>query len=84
MRWRRCAAGIRCWPTPPSSTLPGAQLAKFPATGAVEIHLALAFNNLIFDHPSLPAALKREILQRWPGRFLEVYGRRPETLSYRP
>ena len=37
-----------------ASTLPGSQLAKFPATGAVEIHLALGFNNLIFDHPSLP------------------------------
>ena len=44
-----------------ASTLPGEQLARFPASGAVEIHLALGFNNLIFDHPSLPAALKREI-----------------------
>jgi fructose/tagatose bisphosphate aldolase len=44
-----------------ASTLPGEQLAKFPASGAVEIHLALGFNNLIFDHPSLPATLKREI-----------------------
>ncbi|MFL5021804.1 MAG: hypothetical protein ACJ8DW_06045, partial [Microvirga sp.] len=44
-----------------ASTLPGAQLAKFPATGAVEIHLALGFNNLIFDHPRLPAAIKNQI-----------------------
>jgi len=41
-----------------ASTLPGEQLARFPATGAVEIHLALGFNNLIFDHPSLPQAIR--------------------------
>jgi hypothetical protein len=44
-----------------ASTLPGAQLAKFPGTGTVEIHLALGFNNLIFDHPSLPQTLKDQI-----------------------
>ena len=44
-----------------ASTLPGEQLAKFPATGAVEIHLALGFNNLIFDHPRLPRAIKDQI-----------------------
>jgi fructose/tagatose bisphosphate aldolase len=44
-----------------ASTLPGEQLARFPASGAVEIHLALGFNNLIFDHPSLPQAIKDEI-----------------------
>lgn len=44
-----------------ASTLPGEQLARFPASDAVEIHLALGFNNLIFDHPSLPRAIKDEI-----------------------
>jgi hypothetical protein len=44
-----------------ASTLPGEQLAKFPATGATEIHLALGFNNLIFDHPSLPGAIRDRI-----------------------
>jgi hypothetical protein len=44
-----------------ASTLPGEQLARFPATGATEIHLALGFNNLIFDHPSLPRAIKEQI-----------------------
>ncbi|WP_439496259.1 class II fructose-bisphosphate aldolase [Bosea sp. (in: a-proteobacteria)] len=44
-----------------ASTLPGEQLARFPAAEAVEIHLALGFNNLIFDHPSLPQALKDQI-----------------------
>jgi fructose/tagatose bisphosphate aldolase len=44
-----------------ASTLPGEQLAHFPKSGAIEIHLALGFNNLIFDHPALPAAMKQQI-----------------------
>ncbi|KQU54603.1 hypothetical protein ASG72_02940 [Bosea sp. Leaf344] len=44
-----------------ASTLPGHQLAKFPGTGAVEIHLALGFTNLTFDHPSLPKEFAEEI-----------------------
>ncbi|AOO84036.1 class II fructose-bisphosphate aldolase [Bosea vaviloviae] len=44
-----------------ASTLPGHQLAKFPGTGAIEIHLALGFTNLIFDHPKLPKAIAGEI-----------------------
>jgi fructose/tagatose bisphosphate aldolase len=44
-----------------ASTLPKEQLSKFPETGTVEIHLALGFNNLIFDHPRLPQAVKDEI-----------------------
>ena len=44
-----------------ASTLPKEQLSKFPEAGAVEIHLALGFNNLIFDHPRLPQAVKDEI-----------------------
>lgn len=44
-----------------ASTLPGEQLARFPETGAVEIHLALGFNNLIFDHPRLPQVIKDQI-----------------------
>lgn len=44
-----------------ASTLPGEQLAKFPGTGAVEIHLALGFNNLIFDHPALPEQIRSAI-----------------------
>src|SRR5207249_1569885 len=44
-----------------ASTLPKEQLSRFPEAGAVEIHLALGFNNLIFDHPRLPQAVKDEI-----------------------
>ena len=44
-----------------ASTLPREQLSRFPGTGTVEIHLALGFTNLIFDHPRLPQAVKDEI-----------------------
>ena len=44
-----------------ASTLRGDQLAKMPQNGAIEVHLALGFNNLIFDHPSLPQSVKDEI-----------------------
>src|SRR5213075_1203563 len=44
-----------------ASTLPRDQLSRFPNTGTVEIHLALGFNNLLFDHPRLPQAVKDEI-----------------------
>jgi hypothetical protein len=44
-----------------ASTLPGTQLAKLPQAEAVEVHLALGFNNLIFDHPALPQALRDQI-----------------------
>ncbi|MFA5028155.1 MAG: class II fructose-bisphosphate aldolase, partial [Candidatus Methylomirabilota bacterium] len=44
-----------------ASTLPMDHFGKFPETGTVEIHLALGFNNLIFDHPRLPQAVKDEI-----------------------
>lgn len=44
-----------------ASTLPGHQLSRLAGTGAVEVHLALGFNNLIFDHPALPAAMREEI-----------------------
>ncbi len=44
-----------------ASTLPMDFFGKFPESGTVEIHLALGFNNLIFDHPRLPQAVKDEI-----------------------
>ncbi|HSB80740.1 MAG TPA: aldolase [Candidatus Methylomirabilis sp.] len=44
-----------------ASTLPMDYFGKFPESGTVEIHLALGFNNLIFDHPKLPQEVKDEI-----------------------
>ncbi|HSB68225.1 MAG TPA: class II fructose-bisphosphate aldolase [Candidatus Methylomirabilis sp.] len=44
-----------------ASTLPISLFNRFPENDTVEIHLALGFNNLIFDHPRLPEAVKQEI-----------------------
>ena len=44
-----------------ASTLPMDYFGRFPESGTVEIHLALGFNNLIFDHPRLPKQVKDEI-----------------------
>lgn len=44
-----------------ASTLPLTLFSRFPQSETVEIHLALGFNNLIFDHPRLPEAVKQEI-----------------------
>jgi fructose/tagatose bisphosphate aldolase len=47
-----------------ASTLPPALFDRFPKLGACEIHLATEFQNMLFDHPSFPAPLKREIYDR--------------------
>jgi len=44
-----------------ASTLPPEAFGKFPECEAVEIHLATNFQNLVFDHPKLPADLRAEM-----------------------
>jgi fructose-bisphosphate aldolase class II len=44
-----------------ASTLPSDLFDQFPKRGACEIHLATEFQNMLLDHPSLPADLKRTI-----------------------
>jgi fructose-bisphosphate aldolase class II len=44
-----------------ASTLPPEAFSNFPACEAVEIHLATNFQNLVFDHPKLPADLRRDV-----------------------
>src|SRR3989449_5160785 len=46
------------------STLPPDAFGNFPKCEAIEIHLATNFQNIVFDHPKLPADLRRE-LQQW-------------------
>jgi fructose/tagatose bisphosphate aldolase len=46
-----------------ASTLPADLFDRFPKLGACEIHLATEFQNMIFDHPAFPAALKRDIYE---------------------
>jgi fructose-bisphosphate aldolase class II len=41
-----------------ASTLPADAFGNFPRVETVEIHLATNFQNIVFDHPALPADLK--------------------------
>ncbi len=41
-----------------ASTLPESAFGKFSEANAVEVHLATAFQNQVFDHPAFPAELK--------------------------
>ena len=44
-----------------ASTLPFEAFNAFPRVGACEIHLATDFQNMVYDHPELPAELKAEM-----------------------
>ena len=44
-----------------ASTLPPDAFSQFPACEAIEIHLATNFQTIVFDHPALPADLRREV-----------------------
>ncbi len=44
-----------------ASTLPPEAFDRFPAVGTAEVHLATGFQNLIYESPHLPAALKSRV-----------------------
>jgi fructose/tagatose bisphosphate aldolase len=44
-----------------ASTLNAEAFDAFPRVGACEIHLATNFQNMVYDHPEFPAALKDEM-----------------------
>ena len=50
-----------------ASTLPAEAFGAFPACEAIEIHLATNFQNIVFDHPKLPADVRAEI-NEWVKR----------------
>ncbi len=50
-----------------ASTLPTDAFSSFPRVETCEIHLATNFQNIVFDHPKLPADLKRRIRQWLDG-----------------
>ena len=41
-----------------ASTLPAEAFGKFPENNAAEVHLATEFQNMVYDSPSFPSALK--------------------------
>jgi fructose/tagatose bisphosphate aldolase len=47
-----------------ASTLPAELFDRFPQLGAIEIHLATEFQNMVLDHPAFPAGLKQAIVDR--------------------
>ncbi|HET6795906.1 MAG TPA: class II fructose-bisphosphate aldolase [Gemmatimonadales bacterium] len=47
-----------------ASTLPSSAFGNFPRIETAEIHLATNFQNIVFDHPRLPADL-RDRLRTW-------------------
>jgi hypothetical protein len=47
-----------------ASTLPSSAFGNFPRIETAEIHLATNFQNIVFDHPRLPADL-RERIRAW-------------------
>jgi fructose/tagatose bisphosphate aldolase len=44
-----------------ASTLPNEAFDRFPATGTAEIHLATGFQNIVYDSPNFPPALRGQI-----------------------
>jgi fructose/tagatose bisphosphate aldolase len=44
-----------------ASTLPETAFGRFAEANAIEVHLATAFQNLIFEHAAFPADLKQEM-----------------------
>ena len=44
-----------------ASTLPASAFGNFPRIETCEIHLATNFQSIVFDHPSLPADLRRRM-----------------------
>ncbi len=58
-----------------ASTLPSELFGEFPKRLACEIHLATEFQNMILDHPSFPAELKKAIYDRL--RVSEAGERKP-------
>jgi fructose-bisphosphate aldolase class II len=46
-----------------ASTLPATAFGKFPEIETAEIHLATGFQNILFEHPSLPGALRERMYE---------------------
>jgi fructose-bisphosphate aldolase, class II len=63
-----------------ASTLPPEYFGKFPDHDCAEIHLATGFQNMTYDHPSLPLPLKREA-ERWLFENKSDEWRKGETES---
>ncbi len=50
-----------------ASTLSLEQFSQLPRAGAIEVHLATAIQNMVFDHAALPQALREEMIDGLVG-----------------
>ena len=63
-----------------ASTLPPELFGHFPDNDCAEIHLATEFQNMVYDHPSLPLPLRREV-ERWVFEHMADQRKPGETES---
>jgi len=63
-----------------ASTLPSELFGRFPDHSCAEIHLATEFQNMVYDHPSLPYPLRRAV-ERWVFQNLGDQKKPGETES---
>jgi fructose/tagatose bisphosphate aldolase len=63
-----------------ASTLPPELFGEFPNHDCAEIHLATEFQNIVYDHPSLPPPLRRAV-ERWLFEKMGDQKKRNETES---
>src|SRR5690606_18297442 len=54
-----------------ASTLPQTAFGKFPEVETAEIHLATNFQNLVYEHPALPTALRDRMYDHCRRQFPE-------------
>ena len=54
-----------------ASTLPESAFSRFPEVETAEIHLATGFQNLVFEHPALPAELRERMYEHCRVNFPE-------------
>jgi fructose/tagatose bisphosphate aldolase len=52
-----------------ASTLPAQAFGKFPEVETAEIHLATGFQNMLYDHPSLPGELRERMYEHCRQNF---------------
>jgi fructose/tagatose bisphosphate aldolase len=68
-----------------ASTLPAGAFGNFPRVETAEIHLATNFQNIVFDHPALPAGLRADAMA-WLDAHAQADakpGDTPEQFYYR-
>jgi fructose/tagatose bisphosphate aldolase len=67
-----------------ASTLPDEAFHQFVVNDAVEVHLATGFQNMIYDHPQFPKALKQDIYQYLKSKHTDEWksGKTEEQFLY--